>query len=92
MSISAQMSDAHDVGIYTDRVGMIRNNNGLLSDEQMTAFMHITSNTLTTIRFVINAHPDWDDTDVAVKVLDMEAEEELRAMVESDDGDEDTAK
>ena len=88
MSISAQMSDAHDVGIYTDRVGMIRNNNGLLSDEQMIAFMHITSNTLTTIRFVINAHPDWDDTDVAVKVLDMEAEEELRAMVESDNGDE----
>ena len=86
------MSDAHDVGRYADKVERIRHNNGLLTDDQMTAFMHIISNTLTTIRFVINAHPDWDDTDVAVKVLDMEAEEELRAMVESDDGDEDTAK
>mgnify|MGYP007070242232 CR=1 FL=1 len=92
MSISAQMNDEREVGEYTSRVGMIRNNNGFLSDDQMITFMHITPRTLTTIRFVINSHPDWNDKDVAEEVLDMEAEEELKAMVESDDGDEDTIK
>ena len=81
MSIGAQMFDREMVGIYTDRVGQIRNNNGFLTDDQIVTFMRITPKTLQSIRFVIDLHPDWEDDEIAEEVLDMEADEELKAMV-----------
>mgnify|MGYP002622986845 CR=1 FL=1 len=92
MSISAQMSDEREVGQYRTYVTTVRKNKRNLADDVLADTLDVNTNVLKTIRFVINAHPDWDDTDVAVKVLDMEAEEELKAMVESDDGDEDVTK
>ncbi len=82
MSISAQLSDERDVGEYRKSVDLIRNNNGFLTDDQITTFMRITPKTLQSIRFVITNHPDWSDTDIAKEVIEMQADEELKVMVE----------
>ena len=74
MSINANIADEREVGQYSNLVNLIRSNNGFLTDEQMIGFMHITSNTLKTVRLVINLHPDWNDEVVAEKVLDLEDE------------------
>ena len=81
MSIGAQMFDREMVGKYTDKVELVRNSNNDLSDDQMIAYFRITPKTLQSIRFVINLHPDWEDDEIAEEVLDMEANEELKAMV-----------
>ena len=47
----------------------------------MIAYFRITPKILQSIRFVINLHPDWEDDEIAEEVLDMEADEELKAMV-----------
>ena len=74
MSINANIADEREVGDYRRAVNQIRENNGFLTDEQMIGFMHITLNTLKTVRFVIKLHPDWNDEVVAEKVLDLEDE------------------
>ena len=74
MSINANAGDLIEVGDYRRVVYLIRENNGFLTDEQMIGFMHITLNTLKTVRFVIKLHPDWNDEVVAEKVLDLEDE------------------
>ena len=74
MSINVRAADEREVGDYSRAVSQVRNNNGLLSDEQMVAFMKISTKTLNIIRFVITKHPDWDDDDVAEKVLDLQDE------------------
>lgn len=72
MTIYANVADEREVGNYMAYVKSVRGNDGLLSDEQMIAFLKINSQTLQNIRYVINQHPDWDDEDVAEEVLDME--------------------
>ena len=74
MSINVRESDILEVGEYKKVVNQVRGNNGLLTDDQMIGFMHITLNTLKTVRFVIKLHPDWNDEVVAEKVLDLEDE------------------
>ena len=74
MSINVRESDILEIGDYRRAVNQIRENNGLLTDEQMIGFMHITLNTLKTVRFIIKLHPDWNDEVVANKVLDLEDE------------------
>ena len=74
MSINVRESDIFEVGQYSNLVNLIRSNNGFLTDEQMLSFMHINSNTLKTVRFIIKLHPDWNDEVVANKVLDLEDE------------------
>ena len=74
MSINARDSDILEVGDYRRAVSQVRDNNGLLSDEQIVAFMKISTKTLKIIRFVITKHPDWDDADVAEEVLDLQDE------------------
>ena len=74
MSINVRESDILEVGQYSNLVNLIRSNNGFLTDEQMLGFMHINSNTLKTVRFIIKLHPDWNDEVVANKVLDLEDE------------------
>ena len=74
MRINVRESDILEVGDYRRVVNQVRENNGLLTDEQMIGFMHITLNTLKTVRFVIKLHPDWNDEVVANKVLDLEDE------------------
>lgn len=71
MSINANVGDEREIGDYRTYVNQIRGNDGLLTDEQMLAFMHIDKKTLDDIRLVISQHPDWDDDDVAEEVLDM---------------------
>ena len=92
MSISAQMNDREEVGEYTKSVWIVRNNKRNLADDVLADTIGIANSIIQSIRLVITNHPDWNDKDVAEEVLDMEAEEELKAMVESDDGDEDTIK
>ena len=72
MTIYANVADEREVGNYMAYVKSVRGNDGLLSDEQMIAFLKISAQTLQNIRFVIAQHPDWDDEDVAEEVLDME--------------------
>ena len=81
MSIGAQMFDERIVGVYTDKVELVRNSSDSLSDDQMIAYFRITPKMLQSIRFVINLHPNWEDDEIAEEVLDMEADEELKAMV-----------
>ena len=87
MSIGAQMFDERIVGKYADKVELVRKSNNDLSDNQMIAYFRITPKTLQSIRFVINLHPDWEDDEIAEEVLDMEADEELKAMVGDDSKD-----
>ena len=92
MSISAQMNDREEVGEYTKSVWIVRNNKRNLADDVLADTIGIANSIIQSIRLVITNHPDWNDKDVAEEVLDMEAEEELKAMVESDDDDEDVTK
>ena len=85
MSISAQMNDREEVGEYTKSVWIVRNNKRKLADDVLADTIGIASNIIQSIRLVITNHPDWDDKDVAEEVLDMEAEEELKAMVEDNE-------
>ena len=81
MSIGAQLSDERDVGDYRRIVRSVRKNKRNVDDDFLADMLDVKKKVLKTIRFVIDIHPDWDDTDIAVEVLDMEADEELKAMV-----------
>ena len=73
-AVAQAATKASEVGKYESYVHSIRGNNGLLSDEQMVAFMQISTDTLKVIRFVMLQHPDWKDEDVAAKVIDLRDE------------------
>ena len=81
MSIGAQMFDERIVGKYATHVWSIRNNQYGLEDNILAGTLGIDNKTLAAIRFVINLHPDWEDDEIAEEVLDLEADEELKAMV-----------
>ena len=72
MSINAHDADERELGEFIKLVNSIRNNNGLLSDEQIIAFMRIKTETLENIQKLLSQHPDWDDEQVADEVLSLE--------------------
>ena len=74
MSINANAGDLLEVGQYSSYVSSVRDNNGLLADDIISKFLKIKLDTIKIIRFVIKAHPDWNDEIVAEKVLDLEDE------------------
>ena len=78
MSIYANVADERDLGEYRSYVRMVRENNGLLSDDVLVKFMKITNTLLSIIRRVLGDHPDWDNEAIAEEVMiqEEEAEEE----------------
>ncbi|MBR1479072.1 MAG: Rpn family recombination-promoting nuclease/putative transposase [Lachnospiraceae bacterium] len=76
MSIYANAADERDIGEYRGYVRMVRDNNGLLSDDVLVKFMKITDTLLSIIRRVLGDHPDWDNEAVAEEVMIQEEEAE----------------
>lgn len=72
MSINVHDADERELGSYIKIVNSIRSNNGLLTDEQIIAFMKIRIETLNYIQDILSQHPDWDDEQVADEVLNLE--------------------
>lgn len=72
MSINANAGDLLEVGQYSSYVSSVRDTT--FPDDILTAVLKIKLDTLKIIRFVIKAHPDWNDEIVAEKVLDLEDE------------------
>ena len=72
MSINANAGDLLEVGEYRRVVSSVRDTT--FPDDILTAVLKIKLDTIKIIRFVINAHPDWNDEIAAEKVLDLEDE------------------
>ena len=70
MSIYANATDMKELGDYRTYVRSVRGST--VSDDVLTAVLKIALTTIQNIRTVINAHPEWDDEDVAEEVLNME--------------------
>ena len=70
MSYYADAADMKELGDYRTYVRSVRDS--AFSDDILTAVLKIALTTIQNIRSVINAHPDWDDEDVAEEVLTME--------------------
>ena len=60
---------------YSRVVRQVRSNKRNFDDNDLADILDVKLNTITTIRLVINNHPDWDDDDVAEEVLDLENED-----------------
>ena len=71
MSINVERADDKELGDYRTYVTQIRGNDGLLSDDLMITFMHITPSILLVTRQILAEHPDWDDEEVAEEVLNI---------------------
>ena len=73
--------DAIMVGDYMRIVKSIRGNNGLLSDNDIISFLKITPDLLGYVRKALSIHPDWDDEDIAMEVLSMQAMDEYKVPI-----------
>ena len=70
--LDAAIAEGREVGHYSTIVSQVRRNDGIFTDEQITAFMQISTKTLKIIRFLITKHPDWKDENLAEEVMDLE--------------------
>ncbi len=69
MNLNVFSIDERILGKYSEKVELIRDNNGLLSDDTLIKFLKITPEFLHCAREAIEKYPDWDDEDIADYVI-----------------------
>ena len=72
MTLLMRDKEQQKLGKYSEKVAMIRSNNGEVSNETMIKVLRINENDYNRIMYFIDNHPDWDDEDVADAILNEE--------------------